>query len=333
MNIIIKKLARYIFDSDYRAVGLDARGYHYLTDEEFLKRKFRLIMGYELDLEKPRTFNEKLQYLKLHDRKSEYTIMVDKYAVKKWAADRIGKEYIIPTLGVWKHFDEIDFNKLPDQFVLKCTHDSGGLVIVNDKNKLDRTATKKKIKTCLKRNYYWIGREWPYKNVPPRIIAEQYMSNNTTPIPRNLKIKNCDENKFRALEKAKEGLTDYKIYCFNGNAKLMMVTSNRFSDEQTRFDYFDRDGKWLDLVWGNPRSETEPHIEANIEELFETAEKLAAGLPHVRVDLYYSNGQIYFGEMTFYDASGFGKIESEGWEEMLGDWIELPISGGGVHGN
>ena len=127
----------------------------------------------------------------------------------------------------------------------------------------------------------------------------------------------------------KDGLTDYKIYCFNGKAKLMMVASNRFSDEQTRFDYFDREGKWLDLVWGNPRSETKPHIDADMEELFKTAEKLAAGIPHVRVDLYYSNGQIYFGEMTFYDASGFGKIESEGWDEMLGDWIELPISAGG----
>ena len=119
-------------------------------------------------------------------------------------------------------------------------------------------------------------------------------------------------------------LTDYKIYCFNGKAKLMMVASNRFSDEQTRFDYFDREGKWLNLVWGNPRSETEPDIEANFEELFQTAEKLAVGIPHIRVDLYYVNGKVYFGEMTFYDASGFGRIESEGWDKRLGDWIELP---------
>lgn len=300
-----------------------------LSDEQYVKIMYYVYLKQKPNLSAPKTFNEKLQWLKLHDHNPEYTKMVDKYAAKKWVADRIGEQYIIPTLGVWEHFGDIDFDALPNQFVLKCTHDSGGLVIVKDKNKLDKAAAKWKIEKCLKRNFYWIGREWPYKNVPPRVIAEQYMSN-CGQIPANIKIERYDEKTHQSFNRSKEGLTDYKIYCFNGTAKLMMVASNRFTDNQTCFDYFDREGKWLDLVWGNPRSGTEPYVEADMEELFETAEKLATGIPHVRVDLYYSKGQIYFGEMTLYDGSGFSKFESEGWDELLGDWIGLQVSDGGV---
>lgn len=327
---IVKIMWKFITDSDFRFLVMGKYGLlNYMDDEKYLKRMYQINMGKKLDLANPKLFNEKLQWLKLYDRNPLYTTMVDKYAVKKYVGEIIGDEYIIPTIGVWNSAEDIDFDALPNQFVLKCTHDSHGLVICKDKSHLDIKAARKKLNRGLKRNYYYLFREWPYKDVPPRIIAEQYMSNNSAPLPDNLKIESCDKSRIKEFNELKDGLTDYKIYCFNGKAKLMMVASNRFSGEQTRFDYFDREGKWLDLVWGNPRSETEPHIEANIEELFKTAEKLAAGIPHVRVDLYYSNGQIYFGEMTFYDASGFGKIESEGWDEMLGDWIDLPISAGG----
>lgn len=327
---IMKLIWKSITNPDFRFLAMGKYGLlNYMDDEKYLKRMYRINMGKDMDLVNPKLFNEKLQWLKLYDRNPLYTTMVDKYAAKKYVGEIIGDEYIIPTIGVWNRADDIDFDALPNQFVLKCTHDSHGLVICKDKSRLDITAARKKLNRALKRNYYYLFREWPYKNVPPQIIAEQYISNNSVTLPENLKVERGDESRIKEFNESKDGLTDYKIYCFNGTAKLMMIASNRFSDEQTRFDYFDRSGKWLDLIWGNPKSETKPYIEVNTEELFKIAEKLAFGIPHVRVDLYYSNGQIYFGEMTFYDASGFGKIESEGWDEMLGDWIELPISHGG----
>ena len=176
-----------------------------MSDEQFLKKEFFLAMGKPLDLDNPKTFNEKLQWLKIHNRKPEYTTMVDKYAAKQYVADKIGSQYIIPTLGVWDHFDDIDFDALPDQFVLKCTHDSGGLVICKDKSGLDKKAAKRKIEHCLRRKYYYAHREWPYKDVKPRIIAEKYMTNGTS-----------------------EELNDYKLMCFNGKVKETFVCSSRF---------------------------------------------------------------------------------------------------------
>ena len=205
----IKNILRVICDPDYRAVSLDLHGIHPLSDEEFLKRRFRCALGYDLDLEHPKTFNEKLQWLKLHDRNPEYTTMVDKYAAKKWVADRIGEEHIIPTLGVWEHFDDIDFDTLPERFVLKCTHDSGGIVIVKDKRKFDKKSAKREMERSLNRNYYWSGREWPYKNVPPRIIAEQYMESPGKVVPE-----------------------DYKIYCMNGEPQYIVVFHHRFDSSK-----------------------------------------------------------------------------------------------------
>ena len=154
--------------------------YHHLLDwmpdEQYLKLMYWAILHRKLDLKNPKTFNEKLQWLKLHDRKTEYTVMVDKYEAKRYVAERIGEQYIIPTLGIWEHFDEINFESLPNQFVLKCTHDSGGLVVCKDKSKLNKSTAREKIERSLKCNYYLSSREWPYKNVPPRIIAEKYMS-------------------------------------------------------------------------------------------------------------------------------------------------------------
>ena len=189
-----------------------------VPDKMYLKMKFRLKMNKKLDLNQPKTFNEKLQWLKLNDRKDIYTIMVDKYEVKKYVANIIGEEHIIPTIGIYDKFDNIDFDKLPNQFVIKCTHDSGGLVIVKDKSKINIDKIRKKINKHLKRDYYFLGREWPYKNVQPRIIVEKYMSNN-----------------------GKE-LEDYKIHNFNGNPKLILVCKDRYTNVGLTEDFFDENG-------------------------------------------------------------------------------------------
>ena len=270
-----------------------------LPDKIYLSLKFKYKMGHFLNLENPQTFNEKLQWLKLYNRKPEYTIMVDKHEVKKYVADIIGEEYIIPTLGVWNHFDEIDFDKLPNQFVLKCTHDSGGLVICKDKNKLDLKAAKQKIEKSLKQNYYWFGREWPYKDVKPRIIAEKYM---------------IDESGYE--------LKDYKFFCFNGEPKMMFIATDRGSD--TKFDFYDIDFNHLPFTNGHPNANKKIKRPKNYSKMLALAAKLSFGIPHVRVDFYNINGKIYFGELTFFHWSGLVPFEPEEWDYKLGNWLKLP---------
>lgn len=279
----------------------------YIPDKLFLKILFKRCMDKRLNLANPQTFNEKLQWLKLYDRKPEYTTMVDKYAVKKYVADIIGEEYIIPTLGVWNHFDEIDFSTLPKQFVLKCTHDSGGLVICRDKNKLDMKAAKEKLESSLKINYYWSGREWPYKNVKPRIIAEKYMTDSCT-----------------------NDLYDYKFFCFGGQVKCFKVDFDRFIEHHA--NYYDPSGKILSFGEAElpPIYDKPIKITKNLEKMCEFAEKLTAGIPFLRADFYDVEGKIYFGELTFYPASGFGKFTDDSWDLQLGKWIELPEEIGGV---
>ena len=276
--------------------------FHRMPDEAYLKMIYRAHFGRYPDLETPKTYTEKLQWLKLHDRKPEYTGMVDKYEVKQYVAQKLGGEYVIPTLGVWDRFDDIDFDSLPDQFVLKCTHDSGGLVIVKDKSRLDIPAARRKLEQCLKQNYFYTGREWPYKNVKPRILAEAYLSE-------------------------LNGLNDYKFYCFSGEVKLMLMVQGRGTPHVTG-DYFDADGNWLDLTLGFDRSECCPARPESFAEMREIAKVLSAGIPHVRVDLYDVAGKVYFGELTFYDGSGFDKPEPECWDRRLGDMLELSAQGG-----
>lgn len=258
-------------------------------------------MGKRLNLDCPVTFNEKLQWLKLHDRKPEYTTMVDKYEAKKWVADRIGGGYVIPTLGVWEHFDEIDFDKLPNQFVLKCTHDSGGLVICKDKIALDKTAAREKIERCLRHSFYWGQREWPYKNVKPRIIAEPYMEDSKT-----------------------KDLRDYKFFSFDGEVKALFIATERGSTEETKFDFFDAEFNHLPFTNGHPNAATYPEKPSCFDEMKELARKLSKGIPEVRVDLYECNGKIYFGEMTFFHWSGLVPFVPEQWDNTFGDWIKLP---------
>lgn len=295
-----KKILDFLKNPGLLFISLGHRGwFHWMNDELYLKIAYRIKMGEKLHLNPPVTFNEKLQWLKLHDRKPEYTTMVDKYEAKKWVAERIGEEYIIPTLGVWNHFDEIDFDKLPNQFVLKCTHDSGGLVICRDKEKLDKKAARKKLENCLKHNFFWGQREWPYKNVKPRILAEEMVDMNPV---------------------------DYKWICLKGEPKVLCMCMDRQKGDLT-FNYYDMNFNLLPFEWVHPNIKTgvvkRPE---NFDEMKKLAQKLSKGIPEVRVDFYDINGQVYFGELTFYHQSGFAHIHPHEWETELGNWITLPKS-------
>ena len=272
----------------------------FYSDEKFLKKRFKLHMGYELNLDNPQTFSEKLQWLKLYNRKPEYTQMVDKYEAKKYVANLIGEEYIIPTLGVWDRVEDIDWDTLPNQFVLKCTHDSGGLVICKDKSTLDIKQAVKKLKKSMKRDYFYENREWPYKNVKKRIIAEQYVA---------------DHN---------GELNDYKFFCFNGKPKVMLIATERNSTTGVCFDYFDMDFNHLPFEQGGPNSNKKiekPHCMDNMAHI---ASVLSQGIPHIRVDLYNIDGRVYFGELTFFDSSGTASFKPEKWDYTFGSWITLP---------
>ena len=264
------------------------------------------MMGKTLNLRNPETFSEKLQWLKLHDRNPLYTTLVDKYAVKSWVADKIGDSYVIPTLGVWNKFEDIDFEKLPNKFVLKCTHDSGSLVVCKDKSSFNRELAGKKLNDCLKRNFYYQWREWPYKNVLPRIIAESYVE---------------DQNGAE--------LRDYKFYTFNGEPKYLMLASNRQSQDKPFFiDYFDMDFNLLPLKDSyHPNNGYEVlHEPKKFDKMKELARILAKGIPHVRIDFYEANGKVLFGEMTFYDNSGFLPFKPEKYDKIWGDCLKLPSS-------
>ena len=300
MHVKFANIFRYITNPNYRFMIKAMHGkYKSLPDEEYLKRMYLARIGKDLDLSAPKTFNEKLQWLKLYNRCPDYTLMVDKYAVKKYIADKIGKQYIIPTLGVWSRFDDIDFDKLPNQFVLKCTHDSGGLVICRDKSKFDKNAAKKKITKCLKRNYYSIFREWPYKNVTPQIIAEKYMEDTST-----------------------TSLNDYKLMCFNGKVKCSFVCSER--TDHLKVTFFDLDWKRLPFERHYPASKKIIPRPESYNKMIELAEILSKDIPFVRIDFYEINGKLYFGEFTFFPGSGFEEFRPEKWDLILGEWINLP---------
>ena len=271
-----------------------------LPDGTYLRLRYLIAFRKPLHLKNPRTFNEKLQWLKLHDHNPEYTRMVDKFEAKKYVAERIGEEYIVPTLGVWDRFDEIDFDALPDQFVLKCTHDSGGLVICKDKKSLDLDAAREKITACLKENYYWDYREWPYKNVKPRIIAEPYLRDDET-----------------------GELRDYKFYTFGGEVKALLIISGRDTPDAGG-DYFDAEFHHLDMQWGYKNAKTLPAPPKSMEDMIRLAQLLSKSTPELRVDFYEINGKPFFGEMTFFDGGGLEKIVPEKWDRIFGDWVTLP---------
>lgn len=271
------------------------------SDKVYLSLRYRLKMGRWINWKNPVTYNEKLQWLKVYNRRDEYTRMVDKHDVKDHVSSLIGDEYVIPTLAVWDSVDDIDFDLLPDQFVLKTTHSGGntGVVICKDKKSFDREAAKAKLSRSLKHDIYASFREWPYKNVRPRIIAEKYMTDNIHP-----------------------DLLDYKFYCFDGVPKVLVVATGRNVD--LCFDYYDMDFNHLPFSQGGPNSTSPVERPRNLDKMIELAAVLSAGMPHVRIDLFDVGSRVYFGEYTFFDSSGMAKFDPEEWDYNFGGYIKLP---------
>lgn len=301
-NRIFRIIKNFLTDRQMRFSYLAMLGlYDRMSDEKYLKKRFLMKMGKPLDLTNPRTFNEKIQWLKLYDRRPIYTKMADKYAAREIVSNAIGEEYLIPLLGTWTSFEEIDFDTLPNQFVLKCNHDSGGLAICRDKSSFDFIAAKKKIERSLKRNYFKSGREWSYKHIQPRIIAEKFL-----------------------VDESGTELKDYKFFCFNGVVKAMFIGSERGSADGTKFDFFDPDFNRLP-IWqhyeNSPKTFYKPE---NYEQMLELSARLSKGCPHVRIDLYNVNGKIYFGEFTLYHFGGMERFKPEEWDRVFGDWLVLP---------
>lgn len=283
--------------------GVLNRMVYILPDKWFLFLRFRNEVGYWPHLNHPRTFNEKLQWLKLHDIHPEYTQMVDKIEAKKYVASKFeGGGYIIPTLGIWNSVDEIEWDKLPQKFVIKVSSDSGGIVVCKDKQKLDICAAKKVLSYGWGRDCSVRNKEYPYRNITPRIIAEEYKE---------------DESGYE--------LKDYKIFCFNGEPKLLFVATDRQKDtEETKFDFYDLQWNHLPFKNGHPNSKRSLEKPKNFEQMLDIARKLSAGIPHVRIDLYNCNGNIYFGEMTFFHNSGMVPFEPLEWDFKLGGLLNLP---------
>lgn len=273
---------------------------NWIPDTMYLKMMYWSRFGKILDIAFPKTFNEKLQWIKINDRKPEYSIYADKYAVREYIAKEIGEKYLVPLIGFYNSVEEIKWNDLPNQFVMKCTHGSGANIICKDKNILNIKEAAEKLSKWLNRNWYWSGREWPYKNIKPRIICEKFLSDtNNTP-------------------------DDYKVLCFNGRAKLIEVHRDRYGNHRQDF---------YDTSWEKTRiSQDEMPITDMIcekpqllKEMLEMSEKLSKSIPHIRIDWYIVGSQLYFGEMTFFDGSGFCPFNNEDDDLMLGSWLDLPI--------
>lgn len=296
----MNKIIELIKNPLYLIVFLNNRNLLNISDEKYLKIRYRATFGKKLNLKNPQTFNEKLQWLKLYDRKPEYTKMVDKYEVKKYVEKLVGKEYIIPTLGIYNTWEEIKFEELPNEFVIKCTHDSGSVVICKNKDSFNKNKARKKIEKALKRNFYINGREWPYKNVKPRIIIEKYIE-----------------------EMNSNSVKDYKLFVFNGKVKSSFIVTERDTGNP-KFTFFDKDKNFMDIKQSEAENDPSLKMPEQYNEMVNIAEKLAKGTIQVRVDFYIINNKIYFGELTFFDTSGFGKFEPEEWDLKLGEMLELP---------
>lgn len=270
-----------------------------VPDELFIKMQYFFMTGKALKSKKPRTFNEKIQWIKLNDRNEQYTELVDKFEVKKYVSKLIGEDYVIPTIGIWEHPDEINWKLLPDSFVLKCTHDSGGVVICSDKNKLDKRKVMTFLETRLKRNFYWHGREWAYKNVKPRIIAEPYLT-----------------------DESGSELKDYKVFCFNGEPKLIQVDFGRYIDHHRNI--YDTEWKYQNVSIKYPtlpdRKIVKPII---LDNMLKKAKILSKGFYHARVDFYVIGEKLLFGEITLYHGNGCEKITPEAFSYAMGDWINI----------
>lgn len=304
-----ERLKRIIKNPRRIFLGLLTRTARIWPDKLYLQLRYYLEMGQKLNFKNPKSFTEKIQWLKLYNRKPEYTTMVDKYAVKEYVANKIGREYIIPTLGVWDRPEDIDWDALPNQFVLKTTHGGGGggVVICKDKTTFNRQEACNKLQRSLNSDIYLNYREWPYKNVPKRIIAEKFMIES-------------------GPQKAEGDLADYKFYCFNGEPTYCQVIRDRRTKET--IDFYDMEWNHMPFVGLNPKvcnGETPVLRPTNLNTMIDICRMLSKDIPFARVDLYVIDNKEYFGEITFFPASGIGKFEPKEWNEKLGDLINLPL--------
>lgn len=278
--------------------------FKFISDKMYISVMYKYYIGKKLNLENPRTFNEKLQWLKLYNRKDVYTIMVDKYKVRDYVSKKIGEEHLIPLLGAWDRVDEIDFDALPNEFVIKCNHNSGtGMCICKNKVSLNIENVKKGLQKGLRENYYYLGREWPYKNVKRKIIAEKFMVDES----------GCE-------------LKDYKVLCFNGEPKLIQLHQGRFTTHQSQ-DYYDMNWNKTDISQGKVAGfgcsdKTVPKPSC-FNEMIQFSRILSKGIPQVRIDWYIINDQLYFGEITFFDGCGFDGFDDPNDDVKLGSWIDL----------
>lgn len=290
MNVILKNIV-------YHAPWL-------LSDRKFLELSWELRMGRPLDLDNPETFNEKIQWLKLNDRRPEYTMMADKVEVKEWAASVIGEEHVIPTIGVYGSASEIPWDKLPESFVLKCNHDSGGLVVCRDKSQLDRSSAARRLDSCMKRNFFFFSREWCYKDIKRRILCEKYMHE----------------------EGSDASLIDYKFFCFNGEPRFMYVSGGLENHSTAKISFADTDGnplpfRRLDFA----AFEDEIPMPSDLDGMKAIASQLAeaVGNRFVRVDLYEIGGRVYFSELTFYPCGGYLPFSPAEWDARIGEMLQL----------
>lgn len=308
----MNKIQKFL-DKDIRTRYFASKGlYNYMSDEKYLKKMFLVNLGYTLNLDNPVTFNEKLQWLKVNDRKPEYTMMVDKYRVRDYIAEQIGEEYLIPLLGVWDSPEDIDFASLPDQFVLKCNHNSGlGMCICKDKSKLNVSKVKKELWKGLRQNYYLTGREWPYKDVPRKIICEKYMEDSDQ---KQIDVYNSKPSIGE--------LTDYKFFCFEGKPLYCQVISDR--RERETIDFYDLYWNRMPFLRENIPNANKKHKKPIcLDKMIQFAETLSKQTKFVRIDFYEIAGKLYFGEITFYPASGFKKLEPDEWNYKFGEHIKL----------
>lgn len=301
-------------------------------DERYLRLLYRIRMGKRLDLVHPKTFTAKLQWLKLNDRRSSYTEMVDKFEAKKWVTDRIGKAHVVPNLGVWHSFEEIDFEALPEHFVLKCTHDSGGLVICKDPSTFNLHAAREKIEGSLSRNYFYLGREWPYRDVKPRVLAEVYLptwkpDNAVTDASSSRSIEVANVSR---LERADRfiAVIDYKFFCFHGEPKFLLVSRNSHHPGPVTMDFLTLDWEPMGLTCsGYLSSVTLPSKPANLQSMITIACELSSGIPFVRVDLFEHLGRVLFSEMTFHPVSGMILFEPKSADLEIGQLLDLSLVG------
>lgn len=307
---LVKCGLKFIKDKNYRFQILAGQGlFDSMPDEEYVRKLYKAIMGVELDLENPKTFSAKNNWLKLYDRRDLYTVISDKVLAKDYVAKLIGEEYIIPTLGVWDSPDEIDFDALPETFVIKCNHNSGtGMYICKDKSKLDVKKVKRGLKKGLKEDYYLPAREWQYKNIKRKIIAEKFMED--------------------SVQDKTKGLVNYKFYCFNGKVELLHVSQGVVDHTGARVSFVSKDWEPIPIARSDYKPfEVLPPKPSKFDEMLGIAEKLSENIPFVRIDLYEVDGQVYFSEFTLRNTGGFMKFDDDEWDYRLGALLPLPDKG------